>query len=51
MKRKKFTGPFLALALVLSLLAGCGNTGNRTHETQRPASAIADESAASTDAE
>lgn len=51
MKQRKFAGSFLALALVLSLLAGCGNTSDRTPETQQPSSAIADESAASADTE
>jgi Zn/Cd-binding protein ZinT len=51
MKRRKFASLFLALALVLSLLAGCGNTSNSTSETQQPASTVTDESAASVDTE
>ena len=51
MKQRKLASLFLALALVLSLLAGCGNTSNRTPETQQPASTVTDESAASADTE
>jgi hypothetical protein len=51
MKRRKFASLFLALALVLSLLDGCGNTSNSTSETQQPASTVTDESAASVDTE
>lgn len=51
MKQRKFASLFLALALVLSLLAGCGNTNNSTPETQQPASTVTDESAASADME
>lgn len=51
MKQRKFASLFLALALVLSLLAGCGNTSNSTPETQQPASTVTDESAASVDTE
>lgn len=51
MKQRGFASLFLALALVLSLLAGCGNTSNRTPETQQSASTVADESAASADTE
>lgn len=51
MKQRKLASLFLALALVLSLLAGCGNTSNSTPETQQPASAVTDESAASADTE
>lgn len=51
MKQRKLASLFLALALVLSLLAGCGNTSNSTPETQQPASTVTDESAASADAE
>lgn len=51
MKQRKLASLFLALALVLSLLAGCGNTSNSTPETQQPASTVTDESAASADTE
>lgn len=51
MKQRRFASLFLALALVLSLLAGCGNTSNSTPETQQPASTVTDESAASADTE
>lgn len=51
MKQRKLASLFLALALVLSLLAGCGNTSNSTPETQQPASTVTDESAASVDTE
>ena len=51
MKQRKLASLFLALALVLSLLAGCGNTNNSTPETQQPASTVTDESAASADTE
>lgn len=51
MKQRKFASLFLALALVLSLLAGCGNTSNSTPETQQPAGTVAEESAASVDTE
>lgn len=36
MKQRKFASLFLALALVLSLLAGCGNTNTSAPETQQP---------------
>lgn len=51
MKQRKLASLFLALALVLSLLAGCGNTSNSTPETQQPASTVTDESATSADTE
>ena len=51
MKQRKFASLFLALALVLSLLAGCGNTSNSTSETQQPTNTVTDESAASADTE
>lgn len=51
MKQRKFASLFLALALVLSLLAGCENTSNSTSETQQLASTVTDESAASVDTE
>lgn len=51
MKQRKLASLFLALALVLSLLAGCGNTNNSTPETQQPASTVTDESATSADTE
>lgn len=51
MKQRKFASLFLALALVLSLLAGCGNTSNSTSETQQPTNTVTDESAASVDTE
>lgn len=51
MKQRKFASLFLALALVLSLLAGCGNTSNSTSEKQPPTSTVTDESAASADTE
>lgn len=51
MKQRKFVSLFLALALVLSLLAGCGNTSNSTSETQQPTNTVTDESAASVDTE
>lgn len=43
MKQRKFVSLFLSLALVLSLLAGCGNTSNSTSETQQPTSAVAEQ--------
>lgn len=51
MKQRKFASLFLALALVLSLLAGCGNTSNSTSETQQPTSTVADEPTTSADTE
>lgn len=51
MKQRKLASLFLALALVLSLLAGCGNTSNSTPETQQPTSTVADESATGADTE
>lgn len=44
MKHRKFASLFLAFVLVLSLLAGCGNTSNSTPETQQTTSTVADES-------
>lgn len=51
MKQRKFASLFLALALVLSLLAGCGNTSDSTSETQQPTSTVADEPTTSADTE
>ena len=51
MKQRKFASLFLALALVLSLLTGCGNTSNSTSETQQPTSTVADEPTTSADTE
>jgi hypothetical protein len=51
MKQRKFASLFLALALVLSLLVGCGNTSNSTSDTQQPTSTVTEESAASVDTE
>lgn len=51
MKQRKLASLFLALALVLSLLAGCGNTSNSTSETQQPTNTVTDESTASVDTE
>lgn len=51
MKQRKFVSLFLALALVLSLLAGCGNTSDSTSETQQSTSTVADEPTTSADTE
>lgn len=51
MKQRKFASLFLTFALVLSLLAGCGNTNNSTSETQQPTSTVADEPTTSADTE
>lgn len=51
MKHRKFASLFLAFVLVLSLLAGCGNTSNSTPETQQPTSTVADESSTGENAE
>lgn len=51
MKHRKFAILFLALVLVLSLLAGCGNTSNSTPETQQLTSIVADESSTSASTE
>lgn len=51
MKQRKFASLFLALALVLSLLAGCGSASNNTSETQQPTSTITNETTASADTE
>lgn len=49
MKQRRFATLLLALVLVLSLLAGCGNTDGSTPETQQPASTVADEPTTSAD--
>ena len=49
MKQRKFASLFLVLALVLSLLAGCGNTNNSTSEVQRPTSTATEEATTSED--
>ncbi|MDO4306828.1 MAG: hypothetical protein Q4C77_08335 [Eubacteriales bacterium] len=51
MKQKKLASLFLVFALVLSLLAGCGNTSNGTSETQPPANAVTEESTTGADTE
>lgn len=51
MKRRKFAGLILALALILSLPTGCGNASNNTSETQQTVSAVTNETTASADAE